>query len=68
MLVSSEMITGFNTDVPHEGHVYHVQTEDGGAGHPILESLVNRAIESNYDLKIAEARIREARGFRRARR
>jgi hypothetical protein len=40
MLVSSEMITGFNTDVPHEGHVYHVQTEDGGEGNPILESLV----------------------------
>ncbi len=40
MLFSSKMITGFNTDVPHEGHVYHVQTEDGGAGNPILESLV----------------------------
>ena len=34
------MITGFNTDVPHEGHVYHVQTEDGGTGNPFLESLI----------------------------
>lgn len=34
------MITGFNTDVRHEGHVYHVQTEDGGEDNPILESLV----------------------------
>jgi hypothetical protein len=34
------MITGFNTDVPHEGHVYHVQTEDGGSGNPFLESLI----------------------------
>jgi hypothetical protein len=34
------MITGFNTDVRHEGHVYHVQTEDRGKDHPILESLV----------------------------
>ena len=34
------MITGFNTDVRHEGHVYHVQTEDGGKDNPILESLV----------------------------
>jgi len=34
------MITGFNTDVPHEGHVYHVQTEDGGSGNPTLESLI----------------------------
>jgi hypothetical protein len=40
MLVSTKMITGFNTDVRYEGHVYHVQTEDGGTDNPILESLV----------------------------
>jgi len=40
MLVSTKMITGFNTDVPHEGHVYHVQTEDRGKDNPIFESLV----------------------------
>src|SRR6266567_3478082 len=40
MLVSTKMIMGFNTDVQHEGHVYHVQTEDGGEDNPILESLV----------------------------
>jgi len=40
MLVSTQMITGFNTDVRHEGHVYHVQTEDRGTENPILESLV----------------------------
>ena len=40
MLVSTKMITGFNTDVPHEGLVYHVQTEDGGAENPVLESLI----------------------------
>lgn len=40
MLVSTQMITGFNTDVRHEGHVYHVQTEDRGTDNPILESLV----------------------------
>lgn len=34
------MITGFNTDVRHEGHVYHVQTEDRGTDNPILESLI----------------------------
>ena len=34
------MITGFNTDVRHGGLVYHVQTEDRGRAHPILESLV----------------------------
>lgn len=34
------MITGFNTDVPYEGRVYHVQTEDRGQDNPVLESLV----------------------------
>ena len=40
MLLSVKMITGFNTDVPHGGQVYHVQTEDRGREHPVLESLV----------------------------
>src|SRR5215472_14708430 len=35
-----KMITGFNTDVHHDGRLYHVQTEDRGLEHPILESLV----------------------------
>lgn len=34
------MLTGFNTDVPHEGVVYHVQTEDKGLETPIILSLV----------------------------
>jgi hypothetical protein len=34
------MITGFNTDVQHEGQVYHVQTEDRGRHNPVLESLI----------------------------
>jgi len=34
------MISGFNTDVQHEGRVYHVQTEDRGEENPVLESLV----------------------------
>jgi len=40
MLVSTKMITGFNTDVPHEGLVYHVQTEDRRTDDPSFESLV----------------------------
>lgn len=40
MLLSTKMISGFNTDVQHEGHVYHVQTEDRGLDNPVLESLV----------------------------
>lgn len=34
------MITGFNTDVEHEGVVYHVQTEDKGLESPLILSLV----------------------------
>jgi len=39
------MVTGFNTDVEHEGRVYHVQTEDKGVGNPIIETLVYRGGE-----------------------
>jgi multidrug efflux system outer membrane protein len=31
---------------------------------PLLDSLIERAVQSNLDLRIAEARIREARGTR----
>jgi hypothetical protein len=34
------VITGYNTDVEHDGVVYHVQTEDKGAGMPLILSLV----------------------------
>jgi len=34
------MITGFNTDVDHDDRVFHVQTEDKGLDHPIVESLI----------------------------
>jgi len=34
------VITGFNTDVEHEGVVYHVQTEDKGLSSPLILSLV----------------------------
>jgi len=34
------LITGFNTDVDFNGCAYHVQTEDRGMDHPIIESLV----------------------------
>lgn len=34
------MITGFNTDVEHDGVVYHVQTEDKGLETPLILSLV----------------------------
>ena len=34
------MITGFNTDVEHDGVIYHVQTEDKGLKSPLILSLV----------------------------
>jgi hypothetical protein len=34
------VITGFNTDVEHNGVVYHVQTEDKGLDSPLILSLV----------------------------
>jgi hypothetical protein len=34
------MITGYNTDVEHDGVIYHVQTEDKGLDNPLLLSLV----------------------------
>lgn len=36
------MITGFNTDVEHDGVTYHVQTEDKGLASPLILSLVYR--------------------------
>ncbi|HZE88436.1 MAG TPA: hypothetical protein VE404_02755 [Verrucomicrobiae bacterium] len=34
------MITGYNTDVKHDGKVYHVQTEDKGTQNPVIETLI----------------------------
>jgi len=34
------MITGYNTDVEHDGVIYHVQTEDKGLETPLVLSLV----------------------------
>jgi hypothetical protein len=34
------VITGFNTDIKHEGTTYHVQTEDKGLDSPLILSLV----------------------------
>jgi hypothetical protein len=34
------VITGFNTDIEHNGVIYHVQTEDKGLDSPIILSLV----------------------------
>lgn len=54
------MITGFNTDIEHDGVVYHVQTEDKGLDSPLILSLVYLGGEilaskrSRYEDLIAE--------------
>jgi hypothetical protein len=37
---ATTVITGYNTDVEHDGVVYHVQTEDKGLESPLILSLV----------------------------
>jgi len=34
------MSSGFNTDVRVDGHVFHVQTEDRGPSHPVIDTVV----------------------------
>src|SRR5205085_2622672 len=40
LLPETAVITGFNTDIEHNGTVYHVQTEDKGLAAPVILSLV----------------------------
>jgi len=60
------VITGYNTDVEHNGVVYHVQTEDKGLQTPVILSLVylGGAIlaskRSPYDDLIADGFNQEA--------
>ena len=39
------MITGFNTDIKHQGVTYHVQTEDKGTTNPLIETLIYKGGE-----------------------
>jgi len=34
------MLTGYNTDIKHQGTIFHIQTEDGGESNPVIVSLV----------------------------
>jgi hypothetical protein len=56
------MVTGFNTDVEHDGRVYHVQTEDKGVDNPIIETLVYRGGEILAALRSSYADLK-AKGF-----
>ena len=39
------MITGFNTEIEHQGTVFHVQTEDKGLDNPVIETIIFTAGE-----------------------
>jgi hypothetical protein len=65
------VITGFNTDIEHNGTVYHVQTEDKGLETPFILSLVyvggailaskrspyNDLIGANFDAGVLNERL-----------
>jgi len=65
------VITGFNTDIEHEGVTYHVQTEDKGLETPLILSLVyvggailaskrslyNDLIDSGFSEKVLTERL-----------
>jgi hypothetical protein len=34
------MLSGINTDIPYNGTVYHVQTEDGGVENPVITTIL----------------------------
>ncbi len=67
------MITGFNTDVEHEGVTYHVQTEDKGLETPLILSLVydrgtilaskrvpyDDLLKENFDDKVLAVRLQK---------
>jgi hypothetical protein len=67
------VITGFNTDIEHEGVIYHVQTEDKGVETPLILSLVyNRGtilaskrspyadlLQSGFDEKVLAERLQK---------
>lgn len=55
------MLTGYNTDIEHQGRTYHVQTEDKGHDNPVIETLIYvggqilASTKSSYaDLPVAE--------------
>ncbi len=67
------MITGFNTDIEHDGVIYHVQTEDKGVETPLILSLVynrgtilaskrspyNDLVQSGFDEQILADRLQK---------
>lgn len=57
------MLTGFNTDVKHNGKIYHVQTEDKGRSNPIIETLIYLQGEIIEARRTSYREVIEKQGF-----
>jgi hypothetical protein len=57
------MLTGYNTDIKHEGVIYHVQTEDGGTENPVIVSLVYQGGRILVSKKTSYAQLLGTDGF-----
>jgi hypothetical protein len=51
------MFAGLNTNVPYRGAVFHVQTETGGAKHPIITTLLYHQGAILYSKKTGYAEV-----------
>lgn len=57
------MLTGFNTDITHNGRVFHVQTEDKGKENPVIETLIYLGGEIIDARRTSYRSILQKRGF-----
>ncbi len=57
------MITGFNTDIEFDGRVFHIQTEDRGLDHPVIETLVYVGGEILSSRKTSYAELLESGAY-----
>ncbi|UCF30314.1 MAG: hypothetical protein JSV26_09640 [bacterium] len=57
------MLTGYNTDITHQGKTYHIQTEDGGENNPFIVSLVYQGGRILASKKTSYAQIVGTEGF-----
>ena len=57
------MLTGYNTDIKHKGTIFHIQTEDGGEGNPVIVSLIYQGGRILASKKTSYAQIVGTEGF-----
>jgi hypothetical protein len=54
------LITGYNTDIEHDGRIFHIQTEDKGRSNPVIESLIYVGGEILFSRRTPYADLLEA--------